>query len=174
MQYAYAAESLTPLPPDHVLVQKAEGRGRAEDEGDGESGRGGVRLHSQPRRAGDGRQHPGAAVAGDHPRRGVQEVVGRREARTEEGRPTTTCPARRPRRCASSTRRARWAMVRWRICAWPTGRRRSSSRWPQCEVLARGQVGVGAERDRGNYRGRDNQSAQVATVDAGRDGPGAR
>ncbi len=62
MQYAYAAESLTALAPDHVSVQKVESapalRKKALDDPD----RGGPGLHPQPRPASHRRQHPGPAL----------------------------------------------------------------------------------------------------------------
>src|SRR5476649_826754 len=60
MQFAYAAESLTPLATDHVSVQKVESAPALQEIHRG-SGRGGTGLHQKPRPASHRRQYPGPA-----------------------------------------------------------------------------------------------------------------
>ena len=126
MQFAYAAESLTPLAPDHVSVQKVEAPAALKKKAQEDPVAVVSGLHPQPRRAGHRRQHPGPAFARRHFRRRLQEMVGRRQARAEKERPLLRPRQEErgaaPARCA----RAPSAIPRWKICASPTARRRSS------------------------------------------------
>ena len=85
MDLAFAAESLKPIPKDHILARKAADLEGAPPAGRASSGSDQARAE-QLRRQGHGGPDPAGARAGRHQRR-LEEMVGSRQARNEKGRP---------------------------------------------------------------------------------------
>ena len=85
MDLAFAAETLKPIPKDHILARKTN-----DLEGVRQTGRASSRFDQagveQFRRQGDGGPDSAGARARRHPRR-LEKMVGNRQARDEKGRP---------------------------------------------------------------------------------------